>query len=326
MLECLFCGHDLPAVMPDRLPEERRVAFDAWLGRLWHVCPLCLRWNVAPFENRWEVIELCEREASGSRILIETDHLCLLDAGRSSLIRVGRPPRLEFATWRYSNLLRPPARKTGIMGALLRLPERPVGGLIGADFHGGVVTIPRSWYGSPFLEHGGLLTRLFSSVPFASRCPSCEQIMVLEPAMFAEVTVVAEKPGLSVVARCASCGSDGAVPLASARPVLRTALAMVTRDRQSAAAVGSAARRIDRAGGSAEFLERVARKSWPIGELSSGARQALWIALDELAEADALEAEWRRAEELASIADGELTEVPGFAEFRERIRQERDHR
>lgn len=96
---------------------------------------------------------------------------------------------------------------------------------------------------------------------------------------------------------------------------------MVTRDRENATAVTSAARRIDRAGGPAELLQRVAHKNQPIGELRRGVHHALWIALDELAEAESLESEWRRAEELASIADGELTQVPGFIEFRAHVRQ-----
>ena len=35
-----------------------------------------------------------------------------------------------------------------------------------------------------------------------------------------------------------------------------------------------------------------------------------------MAETEALEAEWKEAEELASMMDGELTEVPGFEAFR----------
>ena len=53
--------------------------------------------------------------------------------------------------------------------------------------------------------------------------------------------------------------------------------------------------------------------------MATGTRAGLLIALDELAEADALEAEWRNAEELAAISDGELTSVPGFQEFRQKV-------
>jgi hypothetical protein len=53
--------------------------------------------------------------------------------------------------------------------------------------------------------------------------------------------------------------------------------------------------------------------------MGSGARSVLLIALDERAEAEALEAEWREAEELAAIIDGELSRVPGFDAFRKEI-------
>ncbi len=43
------------------------------------------------------------------------------------------------------------------------------------------------------------------------------------------------------------------------------------------------------------------------------------MALDEQSEAELLEAEWREAEELAAIVDGELSQVRGFEEFRRRI-------
>ena len=56
-----------------------------------------------------------------------------------------------------------------------------------------------------------------------------------------------------------------------------------------------------------------------MGEMEEGERVALKIALDEEAEIEALEDEWRNAEEIAAIMDGELTEVPGFEEFRQRV-------
>jgi hypothetical protein len=57
----------------------------------------------------------------------------------------------------------------------------------------------------------------------------------------------------------------------------------------------------------------------PLGDLDRLERVALRIALDERAETEALEAEWREAEEIAAIMDGELTLVEGFQAFRERV-------
>ena len=51
-------------------------------------------------------------------------------------------------------------------------------------------------------------------------------------------------------------------------------------------------------------------------------RAGLIITLDEMAEIEALEREWKEAEEMAAILDGELSEVPGFESFRKRILEE----
>jgi hypothetical protein len=80
--------------------------------------------------------------------------------------------------------------------------------------------------------------------------------------------------------------------------------------------VGRAVLPIDRGGGPEEYIRSLARRDLQFAALSPRHRLALWLALDEASEAEALEAEWRRGEELAAIVDGELTEVPGFAEFR----------
>jgi hypothetical protein len=84
------------------------------------------------------------------------------------------------------------------------------------------------------------------------------------------------------------------------------------------------ARALESSGGSHGFLAALARRESALGEMSSEARAGLLIALDELAEAEALEAEWREAEELAAISDGELTQVPGFQEFRRRVLENGD--
>ena len=56
-----------------------------------------------------------------------------------------------------------------------------------------------------------------------------------------------------------------------------------------------------------------------MGELDVQTRAGLLIALDETAEVEALEAEWKTAEELAAISDGELSDVPGFEVFRKEV-------
>jgi hypothetical protein len=74
--------------------------------------------------------------------------------------------------------------------------------------------------------------------------------------------------------------------------------------------------------GGEDLLQGLAQEGSTLGELTLKRRGALIIALDERAEAEALEVEWRAAEEIAAIADGELSNVPGFEEFRRRTLEE----
>src|SRR5687768_5632078 len=102
---CLFCHGDLGAnESVERFPVGRRLAFDAARGRLWVVCPACLRWNLTPLEERWEAIEACGRLYSGTRRRFSTDNIGLARLASSlELIRVGKPLRPEFAAWRYGD-------------------------------------------------------------------------------------------------------------------------------------------------------------------------------------------------------------------------------
>lgn len=80
----------------------RRLAFDASKGRLWVVCPSCGRWNLSAIEERWEAIEECERTFRASRTRVTTDQIGLARLGEGcELVRIGAPLRPEFAAWRY---------------------------------------------------------------------------------------------------------------------------------------------------------------------------------------------------------------------------------
>jgi hypothetical protein len=89
-------------------------------------------------------------------------------------------------------------------------------------------------------------------------------------------------------------------------------------------AAGPGAGELEASGGTLGFLTRLAGSEIALGEMSPEARAGFIISLDELAEGEALEAEWREAEEIAAIADGELTQVPGFQAFRRKILESRD--
>src|SRR3989338_5244199 len=90
---CLFCNHHLGAnEVLEVFPVGRRLAFDPSKGRLWVVCRHCERWNLSPFDERWEAIEACERLFQDARKRVSSDNIGLakLDEGLE-LVRIGEP-------------------------------------------------------------------------------------------------------------------------------------------------------------------------------------------------------------------------------------------
>jgi hypothetical protein len=79
---------------------------------------------------------------------------------------------------------------------------------------------------------------------------------------------------------------------------------------------------LDAVGGPLGFLNALSSSRLLLGDMDLSSRAGLIISLDEMAEVEALEAEWREAEEMASIMDGELSDVPGFESFRREILDE----
>jgi hypothetical protein len=316
-MQCFYCAYDLgPTAVAGSSPRQR-LAYDPWLGRLWRVCPACRRWSAALLDERWEVLEACEDAAHrNAKILLQGEHLCLLQTSAGQLIRVGAPPRIELARWRYSDLLDAFTRPRGLLARLMNLPLRPVGGIIGLDYHFGVATVPLPWTASPFIEDGGILTVLFASVPLARRCPACHRPLSIAPYDFAHVRLTRDSGRVVTVAQCGACDTQVVISIRAARAALRLGLGVVSRTQRAAEDVRRAVHPVDRAGGPQDYIDKLARGDATLGMLSPRQRLALWICLDECSEIDVLEAEWRRAEELAAIMDSELTDVPGFPEFR----------
>jgi hypothetical protein len=279
--QCFFCSADLPPLDPAALPAQERLAFDPGLGRLWRVCPQCARWNPVPLEDRWEVLEACERRArDDGDLLLAGDHLALYQVERGQLVRVGDPPRVDFADWRYSERLDEfPVRRPGWIERLLRLPELPVGR---QDLDAGWVDpgrlqvggIPSAWVGRPFIEHGSLLTALFAEVPLAESCPSCHGPLLVDPPAFADTRLLLEARGPALVAVCGLCAVESPVPLEQARPALRAALGIVERADRGMGLVRTAARPVERAGGPAPFIHQLAHRELDIGSMASRDRLA----------------------------------------------------
>jgi hypothetical protein len=314
-MDCVYCEHDLGDPLT-------RPAFDPWLGRLWNVCPACRRWNVVPMEDRWEALETYERAAREGRSRLRTEHLDLVDTGGRQLIRVGRAPRPELAGWRYGDALPAPIGR-GLLAWLRRLiigmPSAPLGYQAG---YGGLMAdmeYNERWFASPFLDDAPTLTAAFLHVPLADDCPSCASPLAIAPWAFQAVRLTSDAGQPAAVATCGFCGREVAVPAVEARPALRLGLSVVNRRIRDRPLVERAAGTLDGADGPEGLLVALSREDVSLGELAVPERLALSIALDEQSEAELLEAEWREAEELAAIIDRELTDVPGFDEFRRRV-------
>lgn len=113
---CLFCHEHLGYnEQVSWLHVGRRIAFDPKKGRLWVVCTECGRWNLTPFEERWEAIEECERMFRNTRLRVATDNIGLAQPHWGfELVRIGAALRPEIAAWRYGTKLL--SRHTTIAG------------------------------------------------------------------------------------------------------------------------------------------------------------------------------------------------------------------
>ncbi len=315
---CPFCANPLPERDPAALGRGDRLAYDPWKGRLWAVCGSCRRWSAVPLALRWETLESCEAEARArGRTVLSSEHLALIEIGRAQLIRVGRPLRIEMAGWRYGDRM-PAASRSGLLSRIFAgLPPPPVSGY--RPYGLGRADPPTHWVLSPFQDAAWALTTAFTTVPLAPTCPACSGPAALRPWSFHELQVVSSRGAHHVAARCGLCDQDVLHPIRAARPALRLGLSVVDPRSVDAARAETAAGGVERAGGAHGFLEHLAQERLELGDMSPDERLALVISLDEDAEVEALEREWRAAEEIAAIMDGELTSVPGFDAFRRAV-------
>lgn len=112
---CLFCTADLGRNGSiEEFPVGRSLAFDAWKGRLWAVCPRCGRWNLAPILERWEAVESAERHFRETTLRVQSENVGLAELPDGTrLVRVGDTVPGELAAWRYGRELR--GRRRGFL-------------------------------------------------------------------------------------------------------------------------------------------------------------------------------------------------------------------
>src|SRR5712691_8515035 len=133
---CAFCNGKLDGDGgPSGLGVGRRLAFDEWKGRLWVVCPKCTRWNLTPLDDRLEHVDAVARAAHEGRVLASTEQVALIRWRSYDFVRVGKPPRVELAGWRYGERLR--ARQRERMKIVIPLSVAAIGLGIAANVAAG---------------------------------------------------------------------------------------------------------------------------------------------------------------------------------------------
>lgn len=317
---CAFCNAAFDGDGgPSGLGVGRRLAFDEWKGRLWVVCPRCSRWNLTPFDDRLERIEALARVASTGRIAASTDQVALIRWQQYDLVRVGKPPRVELATWRYGERLRNRQRER--LKVVVPLTVAAIGLGVAANVAAGGGFGVVVWNIHRIADYfylrivGGRRVNLLES-PI---CAHCGTPMELRARHVQHARVVPDAHAdVAVVLSCPRCRREGAQLSGSdATQALRQGLTYLNLSRGGRRKAEDAAREVDLVGGPDQLVRDVARRELTLRSLRPERGLALEMAVDERAEVQELERQWKEAEEIADIADGTLTT---FTELEERLR------
>ena len=327
---CAFCNGQLDGDGgPSNLGVGRRLAFDEWKVRLWVICPRCSRWNLAPLDDRLERIEALARAAGAGRVAAATDQVALIRWHGYDLVRVGKPRRLELATWRYGERLR--ARRQQQLKFVVPVTVAALGLAVAVNVAAGGSVGVFVW-NTPrlvkriYVEIVGRRKVALVDPPICERCGS---VMLLRARHLerARVTTTA-RAEMALLLTCPQCGAEGTMLTGGdAQFALRRGLTYLNLARGGRQRAEDAARLVEGAGGPDQLIHDVARRELTLRSLAPDRRLALEMAVDERVEVEELERQWKAAEEIADIADGMLSSDPGIDEelcrLRERAQREK---
>jgi len=275
---------------------------------LWVVCPRCSRWNLTPFDDRLERIEAVSRAASQGRIAASTQQVALIRWERYDLVRVGKPPRVELATWRYGERLRNRQRER--MKVVVPLTVAAIGLGIAANVAAGGGFGVVVWNVHRLADRfyvwlvGGRKVQLLEP-PI---CAHCGTLMQLRARHVQYARIVPDRhEEMAVVLSCPKCRHEGTqLTGTDAIQVLRQGLTYMNLDKGGRRRAEDAAREVDQVGGADQLVRDIARRELTLRSLRAERGLALEMAVDERAEVEELERQWKEAEEIADIADGTL--------------------
>jgi hypothetical protein len=266
-----------------------------------------------------ERIEAVARAASQGRIAASTDQVALIRWQQYSFVRVGKPLRVELATWRYGERLRNRQRER--LKVVVPLTVAAIGLGIAANVAAGggfgviVWNIHRIADGIYLRIVGGRKVVLVES-PI---CAHCGTLMELRARHVQHARLVPDRHAdMAVVLSCPRCRREGAqLTGTDAIQVLRQGLTYLNLSRGGRRKAEDAAREVDVVGGPDQLVRDIARRELTLRALRPERGLALEMAVDERAEVQELERQWREAEEIADIADGTLSTS---AEVEEKLR------
>jgi len=307
---CAFCsgalGGDGGA---SGLGIGRRFAFDGWKARAWVICQRCGRWNLTTQHDRLETVAALERMAAAGRVAATTDQVALVRAGPCDVVRVGKPPRIEMAGWRYGERLK--ARERERLKVVIPVTIAFVGVTVATNIAAGgssawlFMQLPRV---GDSLYTGLVGNRRVNIEPPV--CGHCGAVMVLRARHVQRARLSRTMhQDLALLLRCPRCDQVGAMLEGSdAERALRHGLTYVNlkKGRKVKRKAEEAASVVERAGGPQELIATATRAEIAVSTLKGAQGLALEMAVDEQAEVRDLEREWRRADEIAEIADNML--------------------
>ena len=338
---CLFCNHHLGTnQVLEVFPAGRRLAFDPSKGRLWVVCRRCERWNLSPFDERWEAIEACERLFRDARKRVSSDNIGLakLDEGLE-LVRIGEPLRPEFAAWRYGDQFGRRRRRAVLVGV-------GIGAVAGGIMIGGAAVGIAGGGGYWIYQVIDGLAKQYRRRRIVARVPTADgRRLIVRGSHLDRVTLTPDAQS-TVGWNLHLTHSAGEAVLSDHHATRAAALIMPAVNRAGASRrnVQQAVREIESLRDPVEFLKTIAagpeqgrldyrayrRRSKHKGliRLPVSTRLAVEMAVNEEHERIALEGElallelaWQDAEEIAAIADS-LTIPAEVNEQLERLKRD----
>jgi hypothetical protein len=249
-------------------------------------------------EDRWEALEELEATASGeAQVLSKTPNIILLRKGVLEIVRVGGADLAEGAWWRFGRQIPTGSPLASWSSPLLRKLR------FGTN----------AWIGEVPCRACGFV---FRELPFADRA-----ILMVRP----------EDAGFTLRRRCPRCKDAEAGGLhlrgLEAELALARVMAFQTDLGVSRVTIHAAARLLQDPEGPEELVRILSRHGKPLGDLPPIGLTALEITVSAARErtllnleAQALQARWRREEELAALVDGELSPVARLEGLVRRLR------